>query len=115
MFLRNFGGFYKTTSIKANKPYLVLKIPASATLQNSSSFSCTNMAQIMNPPSLIYSKSYFTKQLLFQLVTVYLVELLPTCVFSKLNVNELKNSNCICHDLVHQGHGSLVPFLICLC
>ena len=30
----------------------------------------------------------------------------------KLNVNELKNLNCVCHDLVHQGYEWLVPFII---
>ena len=64
-------------------------MPAPATLENSCGFSGTNMAQIINPLTLIYSK-YFTLQLLFRLVTEDPVELLPTCVFSQLNVNELK-------------------------
>ena len=85
-----------------------------ATLENKFGFSGTIMAQIMSPPSLIYSK-YFTQQFLLQLVTVNSIEFLPTSVSSKLNLNELKNLNCICRDLVHQGHGSLVLFIICLC
>ena len=56
----------------------------------------------MNPPSLTCSK-YFTPELLFQLVTVNSIELLPTCIFSKLNLNELKNLNCICRDLIQSG------------
>ena len=106
--------------MKAIKPYLVLNMPAPATLKKTASrlfyhkYS-TNIAQIMNPPSIIIYSKYFTQQLLFQLITVNPIELLPTCVFSKLNANELKNLNCICRDLVHQGHGSLVPFVICLC
>ena len=102
--------------MKAIKPYLALNTPAPATLENSFSFSSTNMAQIINLPFSVYSK-YFTQQLLFQLVTLNPVKLRPTCVFSnsKLNVNELKNWNCICCDLVHQGNRSLIHFIICLC
>ena len=105
--------------MKAIKPLLVLNMPAPATLDNRFAFSSTTMAQLMNPPpSLIYNK-YFTQQLLFQLVTVNPIQLLPTSVSSELNVNEVKNLNCICRDLVHYGHGSLVLVLsgviICLC
>ena len=32
-------------------------------------------------------------------------------IFSKLKVNELRNLNRICRDLVQQGHGSLIPFI----
>ena len=59
------GGFHKTMSMKVTRSYLVLNMPAPATLENSFGFSGTAVAQIMNPPSLIYSK-YFTQQLLFQ-------------------------------------------------
>ena len=114
MFFGNLEVSTRQKSMKAIRPYLVLNMRATATSENSFGFSSATMVQIMNPASLIYSK-YFTKQLLFQLVTVNPVELLPTCIFSKLNVNELKNLNCICHELVHQGHGSLVPFIICSC
>ena len=101
-------------SMKAIKLYLILNVSAPATLENSFDISCKNMAQIMNPPSLIYSK-YFTQQLWFQSVTVIQLNCFLHVFFSKLNVNELKNLNCIYHDLFHQGHGSLVPFIIFLC
>ena len=55
--------------MKAIKSYLILNMPAPATLENSFGFLCTTAAQIMNSPFLIYIK-YFTQQLLFQLVTV---------------------------------------------
>ena len=56
--LSKFGGFFKTTSMKAIKSYLVLNMPAPATFESSIFLSSTNMTQIMNPPSLIYSE-YF--------------------------------------------------------
>ena len=87
--------------MKPIKPCLVLNMPAQTTLQNSFGFSGTTVIQII--------------KLLFQLVTVNASELLPTCVFSKLNVSEPKNLNCISRDLVHQDHASLVSFIIYLC
>ena len=56
--------------MKAVKSYLVLNTPAPATSENR-----------------------------FVLVTVNPIELLATCVFSKLKVNELRNLNCTCRDL----------------
>ena len=56
--------------MKAVKSYLVLNTPAPATSENR-----------------------------FVLVTVNPIELLATCVVSKLKVNELRNLNCTCRDL----------------
>ena len=38
------------------------------------------------------------------------INAIPTCVFSKSKVNELKQLDCNCRDLVQQGHGSLIFF-----
>ena len=71
--IRIVGGFSKSTTMNAIKQYLVLNTPAPATFENNFALSTVSMEQIMNPPSLIYSK--YSKTVLFHSVKINPIEL----------------------------------------
>ena len=88
----------------------------------------TNISLILNTAALAVFENIFALSVAIsyknnkspffdlQLVTINPSELLCN-VFSKtkLKVNELRNLNCNCRDLVQQSHGSLISFIVCLC